>query len=92
MFSCDSTERRNVCILEVQDDLFISCDSNRVYMLGNTKTGEQPVSLGGHGLSLPPSLSHTRNHRKLSILNWSGRIFLEMTGTLGILGKSCQLP
>lgn len=40
MYSCYSAERRHVFILEVQDDLFISCDSSWVYMLRNTKAEE----------------------------------------------------
>lgn len=38
---------------------------------------------------LPPQ---RRKHRKMGVLNWSGRLLLEMTAYLGITGKSCQLP
>lgn len=60
MYSCYSTETRHVFVLEVQDDLFISCDSNCVYMLGNTKAEEQRVSFGEGATDFPSPSPATR--------------------------------
>lgn len=58
-----------------------------------TEGDEERVSLGGGTDSLSSLLPlQRRKHRKMGVLNWSGRLLLEMTAYLGITGKSCQLP